>query len=156
MRLGIIIIIFLTTYLFKIFIYLFLDRGEGWEKERERNISCGPHWGPGPQPRHVPWLGVEPGPFASQPALNPLSYTSQGEVRYYYFYHTDEENGAQNNDVTEPEGSEQRVKARCFWLQKLGLLAMGQYLVTCLPIRSPRNASVTFNELSVEHWWQVC
>ena len=19
-----------------------------------------PHWGPGPKPRHVPWLGIEP------------------------------------------------------------------------------------------------
>ena len=39
--------------------YLFLDRREGREKERERNINvwlplmC-PYWGPGPQPRHVP------------------------------------------------------------------------------------------------------
>ena len=23
-------------------------------------LSCGPHWGPGPQPRHMPWLGIEP------------------------------------------------------------------------------------------------
>ena len=44
---------------------LFLGRGEGREKERERNIngcgcfSCTPYWGPGPQPRHVPWLGFE-------------------------------------------------------------------------------------------------
>ena len=22
-------------------------------------LSRGPHWGPGPQPRHVPWLGIE-------------------------------------------------------------------------------------------------
>ena len=42
----------------KVFIYLFLERGE--EKERGREASmCGclshvPHWGPGPQPRHVP------------------------------------------------------------------------------------------------------
>ena len=47
------------------FLYLFLDRGEGKEKERERNIivwlllEC-PHQGPGPQPRHVPWLGIKP------------------------------------------------------------------------------------------------
>ena len=51
--------------LFKDFSYLFLERGEGREKERERNImrgrlSCGPHWGPGLQPRHVPWLRIEP------------------------------------------------------------------------------------------------
>ena len=44
----------LQFYFFKDFIYLFLERGE----ERERNM-CGcllraPHWGPGPQPKHVP------------------------------------------------------------------------------------------------------
>ena len=22
-------------------------------------LSCVPHWGPGPQPGHVPWLGIE-------------------------------------------------------------------------------------------------
>ena len=47
-------------------IYLFLERGEEREKGRERNISVWlplvrhPHWGPGPQPRHVPWLGIKP------------------------------------------------------------------------------------------------
>ena len=43
--------------------YLFLDRGEGKEKERVRNISmwlplmC-PLPGTWPQPRPVPWLGI--------------------------------------------------------------------------------------------------
>ena len=48
------------------FIYLFihfLERGEGREKETEISmcgcLSCGPHWGPGLQPRHVPRLGIE-------------------------------------------------------------------------------------------------
>ena len=45
--------------------YLFLEKGEGKEKERERNINVWlpltwPHWEPGPQPRHVHWLGIEP------------------------------------------------------------------------------------------------
>ena len=49
--------------------YLFLERGKG--KERERNIMCGclSHtrcWGPGLQPRHVPWLGIELPLFGSQ------------------------------------------------------------------------------------------
>ena len=49
---------------FKDFIYLFLERGERRETERETSM-CGcllhtPNWGPGPQPRHVPWLGIEP------------------------------------------------------------------------------------------------
>ena len=63
------------SFLFKVlFIYLFLERGEGRKTERERSIkverdtSIGclspPHnWGPGLQPRHVPWLGIEPVTF---------------------------------------------------------------------------------------------
>ena len=61
-------------FYFKDFIYLFLERGERREKERERNISvwlplmcgclsCARSWEPGPQPRHVPWLGTEPVTF---------------------------------------------------------------------------------------------
>ena len=42
----------------KDFIYLFLERMEGREKERERNIngclSCVPYWELGLQPRQVP------------------------------------------------------------------------------------------------------
>ena len=50
------------------FIYLFLDGGESREKERERNINWlplapAPIEGPAPQPRHVPWLGMEPVTF---------------------------------------------------------------------------------------------
>ena len=49
---------------FKDFIYSFLDRGEEKEKEREEIsvygcLSSILFWGPGPQPRHVPWLGIE-------------------------------------------------------------------------------------------------
>ena len=50
---------------FKDFIHLFSERGKGKEKERERNInvwlplSLTPYRGSGPQPRHVPWLGIE-------------------------------------------------------------------------------------------------
>ena len=49
----------------KDFMYLFSERGEGREKERERNnqvwlpLKC-PHWGPDQQLRHVPWLGIKP------------------------------------------------------------------------------------------------
>ena len=61
----------------KILFILFLER-DG-EKERGSETSmCGclshaPHWGPGPQPGHVPQTLVH------RPALNPLSYTSQGK-----------------------------------------------------------------------------
>ena len=48
-------------FFFKDFIYSFLERGEEREKERERNItvSSAPYWGPGLQPRHAPWPGIE-------------------------------------------------------------------------------------------------
>ena len=63
-----------TIYIFKDFIYLLLERRETREKERERNIdvweitsigcfSHPPNWGPGPKPRHVPWLRIEPATF---------------------------------------------------------------------------------------------
>ena len=59
-----------NSFLFKKdFIYLFLERGEGKEKERERNINVWLPltrlllWGPCLQPRHVPWLGIEPVTF---------------------------------------------------------------------------------------------
>ena len=82
---------------------LFLERGEGRKKERERSnnawlpLTCFPQWGPGPQPRHVPWLGIKPtaqacaltgnwtgNPLVYRPALNPLSHTSQGCIPSFY------------------------------------------------------------------------
>ena len=49
---------------FKRFIYLFLERREvagerEWETSMWGCLSCAPNWGPGPKPRHVPWLGIE-------------------------------------------------------------------------------------------------
>ena len=62
------------------FLNLFLDRGEG--KEKHINVLLlfvHPYWTPGLQPRHVPWLGIEPVTLmVRRPALNPLSHTSQG------------------------------------------------------------------------------
>ena len=67
----------------KDFIYLFLDRGRQGEREREKHQCVAAshmplHWGPGLQPRHVPWLGIEPvgHPFICRPVLIPLSHTS--------------------------------------------------------------------------------
>ena len=44
-------------------VFFFLTRGKGKERLRETSM-CGclshvPYWGPGLQPRHVPWLGIE-------------------------------------------------------------------------------------------------
>ena len=44
-------------------------------------LSCGPHWEQGPQPRHVPRLGIEQAMLCLHPTLHPLSHTSQ-----VYFY----------------------------------------------------------------------
>ena len=68
--------------------YLFVRR-ERREEERKRNIdvhtsiSCllyTPIWGPGPQPRRVPWLGIESATFHScRLLLHPVSHTRQGK-----------------------------------------------------------------------------
>ena len=74
---------------FKDFIYLFLDRREGREKERERNISV---WLPLVQPPPGAWPASQPcvlmgnctsNPLVLRPVLNPLRYTSQGRKRHY-------------------------------------------------------------------------
>ena len=70
-------------FFFLDFIYLFSERGKGRRKRgRETSLygclSHASHWTSGLQPRHVPWLGIEPATFGSHPVLSPLSYTSQG------------------------------------------------------------------------------
>ena len=55
-----------TSFFFKkrFYLFIFRERGREGEKGRETSmcgcLSCTPHWGPGPEPRHVPWLGIEP------------------------------------------------------------------------------------------------
>ena len=74
----------LTCNLKKDFIYLFLERGEGREKEREKIISvwlaftC-PLLGTRPTTQACALTGNRTGnPLVHRPAINPLSYTSQG------------------------------------------------------------------------------
>ena len=71
---------------FKDFIYLFLERGEGREKDREGNISvwlpltC-PLLGTWPTAQACALTGNRTGdPVVHRLALNPLSHTSQGSV----------------------------------------------------------------------------
>ena len=71
-------------FLKKDFIYLFLDRGDGREKERERNIkmwlplAC-PQPGTWPATQACALTGNRTGdPLVHRPVLNPLSHTSQG------------------------------------------------------------------------------
>ena len=50
---------------FKDFIYLFLEGERKAVRKRGRETSmcgcllCASYWGPSPQPRHVPWLGID-------------------------------------------------------------------------------------------------
>ena len=74
-----------TAHFFlKDFIYLFLERGEGREKERERNISVWlplvhPLLGTCPATQACPLTGNRTSdPLVIRLALNPLSHTSQG------------------------------------------------------------------------------
>ena len=54
----------LFYFFLRFFIYVFLERRELREKKRKISmsacLSCAPYWGPGLQPRHVPWLRIEP------------------------------------------------------------------------------------------------
>ena len=68
----------------KDFMYLFLERGEGREKEREKNGNV---WLPLTRPQLGTWpttlacalTGNQTGdPLGPRSALNPLSHTSQG------------------------------------------------------------------------------
>ena len=49
----------------KDFIYFIFREGKGGEREGEKHqcvvvLLSIPHWGPSPQPRHVPWPGIKP------------------------------------------------------------------------------------------------
>ena len=72
------------SFLFKRF-YLFIFReGKGRRKRGRETSLCGcrqsaPHWGPGLQPRHVPWESNWQ-TFVSSLGLSPPSHTSQGQA----------------------------------------------------------------------------
>ena len=64
-------------FYFKIFIYLLLEMGEG----RERNIR------PSPQPRHVPWLGIEPVTFWFKGWCS-IHWATSARTIYLFIYFT--------------------------------------------------------------------
>ena len=70
-------------------IYLFLSRGEGREKHKERNISV---WLPHTHPLSGTWPATQAcaltgyrnsDPLVCRPVLNPLSHTSQGAFSFF-------------------------------------------------------------------------
>ena len=57
-----------VSFFFKVLFIYFYREGkrvrEGVKHERNNQLPLtGSHWGPGPQPRHVPWLGIKPATF---------------------------------------------------------------------------------------------
>ena len=77
----------------KYFIYLFLESGEGRNKERDRNIdvweklgTMHPKWGLGWQPRPVPWLGIKTATLLSTGQHSPES--RQAGVDQYFDLNT--------------------------------------------------------------------
>ena len=75
----------------KDFVYLLLERGEGTEKERERNINV---WLPLMHPSPGTWPATQAcaltrsqtgNPLVCRPALNPPSHTSQGSSHIFIF-----------------------------------------------------------------------
>ena len=82
----------ILTYFFKDLIYLFLERGEGREKEREKNVNV---WLPLTSPQLGTWPTTEAcaltgnwtgNPLVCKPALNPLSHTSQGSWWHFWVH----------------------------------------------------------------------
>ena len=75
------------TFYFILF-YLFIFR-ESRRRKRGRETSmcgcssCTPYWGPGLQPSMCPDWESNLQPFGSQPTLNPLSYTRQGQKPFF-------------------------------------------------------------------------
>ena len=75
---------------FKKRFYLFIFRKRGGEGKRGRETSmCGcllhaPSWGPGRQPRHVPWLGIKPVTlwFAGRPSVHWATAARAGEKSF--------------------------------------------------------------------------
>ena len=75
-------------FFLKDFIYLFLERGEGREKEMEGNISrlplAHPHLGTWPATQACALAGNQTGNLSvHRAALNPLNHTSQGYFRLF-------------------------------------------------------------------------
>ena len=76
--------VFFSMICFKYFIYLFLDRGEGWKKERESNITV---WLPLTRPLLGTWSIAEAYTLTGNQtrdfliwrlALSPLCHNNQG------------------------------------------------------------------------------
>ena len=77
----------ISTYSLKKKIYLFVDRGDGREGERNINMWLHPLLGTWPTTQACTLTGNQTGdPLVHRSVLNPLSYTSQGSTYSYFFF----------------------------------------------------------------------
>ena len=77
--------VYFILLFFLIFYLLFLEGKGGRKRGRETAmcgfLSCAPYWGPGLQPRPVPWLGIRPAnPCFSGP--HSIHWTIQARTYY--------------------------------------------------------------------------
>ena len=105
-------------YFLKDFMYLFLEKGEGREKERERNISV---WLPLTRSKlgtgyatqaHVLTGNRTSNPLVCRPALKPLSHSSQGS----FLKKSSPED--MFTDILEREEGGKRERAKCQYERK--------------------------------------
>ena len=69
MDVVVVVVVVVFKYIFKDFIYLFLDREDGREKERERNISV---WLPPARPPPGTWAKTQACALTGNQTCNPL------------------------------------------------------------------------------------
>ena len=91
----VVVLLFFLIFILTFYLFIFRERGRrrGREKHRcsrETLMGClshNPNWGPGPWPRHGPWLGIWPTIFWFMGQhFNQLSNASQGNWVVFYYW----------------------------------------------------------------------
>ena len=112
--------------------------GEGGRKREGETSMCGclshtPHWEPGPQPRHVPWLGIEPathwltGWHSIHWATPARADSTIFDLDLTYFLRS-----VDNDDSKTPNGSSSNKSKPLMRNQRFGV-----YFVLCLWLSEP-------------------
>ena len=56
----VVLLVHLLSFFKRFYLLIFREGKGGRETSMCGCLSSTPYWGPGPKPRHVPWLGIEP------------------------------------------------------------------------------------------------
>ena len=103
----------------KDFIYFFRERKGGRKRGREASM-CGclshtPHWGPGLQPRYVPWTGNQTGdPLTHRPALN--HWATPARAKYNFFKALKVTDSGRTLEKERPESGETAMQIYTRWV----------------------------------------